>query len=137
MNKEKLTVYFDGSCSLCQLEIEHYRREDRAGRLHFCDVSINEIDIGPDLTQRQAMARFHVRSSNGELMSGAKAFVAVWRVLPSWRLASKIAKLPAINLILEAAYRAFLPLRPLFARLIKPQPSTPPGYARSDIEESP
>ena len=35
----KSTVYFDGSCPLCQAEIGYYRRKDQAGALCFVDVS--------------------------------------------------------------------------------------------------
>jgi len=64
----KSTVYFDGSCPLCRTEIAHYRGIDSDGSLCFVDVSRKETDLPHDLTQQQAMKRFHVRAVDGQLL---------------------------------------------------------------------
>ena len=74
----KLAVFFDGSCPLCRAEIAHYRGMDRAGVLCFVDVSATDTSLSVGLTRQQAMERFHVRGGNGQLLSGAAAFVEVW-----------------------------------------------------------
>jgi predicted DCC family thiol-disulfide oxidoreductase YuxK len=61
----KSTVYFDGSCPLCEAEVRHYRRTDRAGALCFVDISNTATVMPPE------MARFHVRRSDGRVLSGA------------------------------------------------------------------
>ena len=112
------TVYFDGSCPLCRAEIGHYRRSDRDGALCFVDVS-GTSGVAPEgVSARQAMERFHVRAADGRLVSGAAAFVEVWARLPRWRWAARVASLPGVLAILEAAYRLFLPLRPRLSRLM-------------------
>ena len=111
------TVYFDGSCPLCRAEIGYYRREDRAGALCFIDVSETDASIPVGLTRQRAMERFHVRAGNGQLVSGAAAFVEVWARLPRWRLAARAAALPGAMAALEFGYRAFLPMRPLLSRI--------------------
>lgn len=73
----KPTVYFDGSCPLCRAEIGYYRRRDTADTLCFVDVSEPDAVLHDGLTQRQAMRRFHVRTGDGQLLSGAAAFVAM------------------------------------------------------------
>ena len=67
-----LTVYFDGSCPLCKREIALYRRLPEAVNLAWVDVSLDQA-LGPALTCQAAMARFHVRHSDGRLVSGAAA----------------------------------------------------------------
>lgn len=113
-----LTVYFDGDCPLCSVEIAHYRACDRAGALAFVDAAGNAAMLPPDLKQADALARFHVRQTDGRLVSGAAAFVAVWRVLPRWRWLARIASLPGVTTMLEAGYRLILPWRPRLAALL-------------------
>jgi len=116
--KDRLTVYFDGSCPLCRLEIDHYAAQPGASRLAFIDVAAAHADTGSDLARTAAMARFHVRLPNGRLVSGAQAFTQIWQRLPAWRFAARLARLPGALAVIEALYRIFLPVRPLLSRLV-------------------
>lgn len=111
-----LTVYYAGACPLCSAEIRHYAGQAGAERLCFVDVASGS-DTGADLARADAMKRFHVRRADGRLLSGAEAFVAIWAQLPRWRWAARLARLPCVMAVLEIAYRAFLPVRPLLSRL--------------------
>ena len=113
-----LTVYHDGSCPLCRLEIGQYQRERGSERIDFVDVAQPSANPGSDLPRSDAMRRFHVRLPSGELKSGAAAFLEVWKTLPRWHYVAAIARLPGALPVLEAGYRAFLPLRPALARMI-------------------
>lgn len=114
----KSTVFYDGSCPLCRAEIGHYRRADNSGALCFVDVSDPNAPPPIGLTRQQAMDRFHVRSNNGELLSGAAAFADVWSRLPGWRWAARAAALPGAMTMLEFGYRLILPVRPFISRFI-------------------
>ncbi|MGJ5177191.1 thiol-disulfide oxidoreductase DCC family protein [Bradyrhizobium oligotrophicum] len=114
----KSTVYYDGSCPLCRAEIGYYGRTDQSGALCFVDVSKAGAEAPEGLSPRQAMARFHVRASDGRLLSGAAAFVEVWRRLPRWRWAARVASLPGALALLELGYRLFLPVRPFLSRSV-------------------
>ena len=113
----KLTIYFDGSCALCRAEIGYYWRKDQAGALHFVDASAPGAIISENMTQERAMERFHVRASDGRMLSGAAAFVEVWTRLPSWRWAARGAALPGVLTALELGYRMFLLIRPIISRI--------------------
>ncbi len=113
----KSTVFFDGSCPLCRAEIGYYRRQDQAGALCFVDISDPGTVTPEGITQRRAMERFHVRASDGSVLSGAAAFVEVWTRLPKWRWAARAASLPGALAALELGYRMFLPVRPIIARV--------------------
>lgn len=111
------TVYYDGSCPLCRTEIGYYRRMDISDALSFIDVSKSDAVVPGGLTQERAMQRFHVRAGNGQLLSGAAAFVEVWARLPRWRWAARVAAIPGVLTVLELSYRLFLPARPIIVRI--------------------
>lgn len=113
----KHTVYFDGSCPLCSVEIGHYASLDRDNRVSFVDVSESDADLGEDLRPDAARRRFHVRLPDGTLLSGARAFIAVWRTLPRWRRLAPLAAIPGVVSLLEGLYRAFLLIRPALSHL--------------------
>ena len=110
-----LTVYHDGSCPLCRLEIRHYRRQQGADRIAFVDAAVLDAYAGADLSRSGAMAKFHVRTPLGTLLSGAAAFVAVWALLPKWHWAVSVSRWPGMLGVLEIGYVLFLPLRPVLA----------------------
>ena len=111
------TVLFDGSCPLCTAEIGLYRDRDGEGRLRLVDVSAPDAALPQGLDREAAMARFHAIAPNGQVLSGAAAFIEVWRSLPGWRWLARLASLPGVEPVLEVTYRAFLKVRPTMVRL--------------------
>lgn len=108
-------LYYDGACPICSREIAQYRRTRGAENLAFVDVTAcDQVALGPNLTRDDALARMHVRLADGTLVSGAAAFAAIWRELPSLAWAGRIASLPFILPALELGYTFFLLLRPLW-----------------------
>ncbi|WCS26025.1 DUF393 domain-containing protein [Methylobacterium sp. NMS14P] len=123
-----LSVYYDGGCPLCRAEIDHYRRCAGADRLAFVDVGRGapEPALGADLDRDQALRRFHVRTADGRLISGAAAFARLWRTLPGWHWLGRLVDLRVLGArpvlaLAELAYRLSLPLRPRLARLMARQ----------------
>lgn len=112
------TVYFDGSCPLCRREISYYQAQEGAQAISFVDVSSPDAELGPGLERAQSLARLHVREHCGKLVSGAAAFVSVWRTLPRLAWLARIARLPGVLLLLEGGYRGFLIVRPFVQRLV-------------------
>ena len=83
------------------------------------------------------MSRFHVTRADGEVLSGARAFVALWSRLPGWRWLSALARIPGVLAMMEAAYRGFLIIRPSIQWIFRGQdvshlPSTMIGDMRSN-----
>jgi predicted DCC family thiol-disulfide oxidoreductase YuxK len=122
---ESLRIFYDGDCPLCRAEIDHYRNCDGADQLAFVDVrrSRSAPALAPGLTREAALRRFHVRTADGRLVSGAEAFGHLWRILPGWRWLGRLIGLRILGLrpvlaIAEAAYRLSLPLRPRLARWV-------------------
>jgi predicted DCC family thiol-disulfide oxidoreductase YuxK len=111
-----LTVWFDGACPLCTREIKLMRRLDRAQRIDFIDVGDPAAACPIDRTV--LLARFHARE-NGQMLSGAAAFAAMWRAIPLLRPLGLAARNRFILRLLEAAYVRFLRMRPSLQRLVR------------------
>lgn len=113
-----LTVLYDGACPLCRREIGIYRGLRSNTPLCFADVSDGALPstLPPGTSREQLMARFHVRSSDGQLLSGAQAFLALWAVLPGWRWLARAGRLPGAGWMMERSYRLFLRWRPALQR---------------------
>lgn len=114
--RNALTVMFDGSCPLCQREIGLYRSLAPLQPVVWVDVS--QADLTPS-ARAGLMARFHVQESNGQLLSGAAAFVALWLNMPGWHWLGRFGRLPGVTPLMELVYRAFLTIRPAFQRMLK------------------
>jgi ubiquinone biosynthesis monooxygenase Coq7 len=108
-----LQVMFDGSCPLCRREVGVYRNLTPSEPIQWVDVSDSLLTLPAGIERAQFMRRFHVRTADGALVSGAAAFVALWRTLPGWRWIGRIGALPGVTPVLEIAYRCFLRVRPL------------------------
>ncbi|MFP5078330.1 thiol-disulfide oxidoreductase DCC family protein [Rhizobium sp. YIM 134829] len=111
----QVTVFFDGSCPLCRREIAVMRRLDRRRAIDFVDVADGEA--GCPIDRAELLARFHALE-NGRLLSGARAFAAMWRAIPVLRPLGVIADRPLLRPLFKAAYRVFLRLRPRLQRLV-------------------
>jgi demethoxyubiquinone hydroxylase (CLK1/Coq7/Cat5 family) len=106
---------YDGACPLCRREIAVYQglRPIEAGQtVAFSDISRSDSPLPPGGVRSDYLARFHVQRADGQVLSGAAAFVALWATLPGWRYLAMAAKLPGATPALELIYRAFLRIRP-------------------------
>lgn len=121
-----LTVLYDGACPLCRREIGLYRGLQANTPVCFADISDATQPLPPGTTREELLARFHVRSGDGKLLSGAQAFVALWAVLPGWRWLALLGRLPGAVWVMERCYRFFLRWRPMLqrwaSRLERPAP---------------
>jgi len=111
-----LTVWYDGACPLCRREIGIYRGLRPNTAVCFADVSDPASPLPSGTTREQLLARFHVRGSDGRLVSGARAFLALWAALPGWRWLAWVGRLPGAAWALERVYRLFLRVRPKLQR---------------------
>ena len=117
-----LTVLYDGACPLCRREIAVYQGlqpVDAAQAVTFSDVSRADCMLPAGGARSDYLARFHVQRADGQVLSGAAAFVALWATLPGWRYLAMAARLPGATPALELVYRAFLRVRPQMQGMAK------------------
>lgn len=112
----KLRVWFDGACPLCLREIGLMKRLDRDHAIDFVDVS-EDADPTCPVDQSELLARFHAEE-DGEVLSGAAAFAAMWRAIPRLRWLGRLARNHTVLRVLEWLYVQFLKVRPRLQKLV-------------------
>ncbi|SMC94784.1 DUF393 domain-containing protein [Rhizobium sp. RU36D] len=113
---QKVTVWFDSNCPLCQREIAVMRKLDRRHAIHFIDACDPMTSCPVD--RADLLSRFHAEE-DGRLLSGAAAFAAMWRAIPLLRPLGLVAGWPPLTPLFELTYRGFLRLRPRLQRLFR------------------
>ena len=112
---DSLTVLFDGSCPLCRREVGVYRSLkplNDGPPLQWLDVSQPQAKLPEGGERATYLARFHVQSADGTMLSGAAAFVALWLTLPGWRWLGRIGSLPGATMLVWQL--TFIPLAAVF-----------------------
>jgi predicted DCC family thiol-disulfide oxidoreductase YuxK len=117
---EKLTLFYDGACPLCQAEILFLSRRNQAGLLDFVDINSERFDadnIG--ISCEQALAAMYGQYANGALIQGVAVFPEAYRRanLPflAWMFSRKL-----LQPILQVGYRFFAKNRHAISRLFGP-----------------
>jgi predicted DCC family thiol-disulfide oxidoreductase YuxK len=115
-----LTVFFDGACPLCANEIAFYRRSRGGEDIRWVDASRStNAEIAPGLRREDALRRFHVLHADGKIASGGRAFADLWAALPGIAWIGRQFQRWPLAVLLEGAYRLFLPIRPWLQRRLK------------------
>lgn len=102
-------VYYDDGCSICAGEIGHYRKEARQKGLALAFQSISGDSSALracGLSDADIRRRLYVFDSRGQLVSGLDAMAAIWSVIPKYRWAAKLVRLPGIHAAAELLYDA-------------------------------
>jgi predicted DCC family thiol-disulfide oxidoreductase YuxK len=111
-----LRVFYDGACSVCATEIEHYLRQDHDGRLVAVDISAPTFDPDPfRIPLSTFMYELHAIDRKGEIYRGVEAFWAIWQAFPSstlYGMMGAIINMPLINPVARLFYKGFAGIRP-------------------------
>ncbi len=101
-------MFYDGGCPLCSREVAHYQRLDRQGRIQWIDIYTKPRAVDAiGVNYEEAMARLHVRDSDGKVQTGVWAFAAVWDALPYYRWLARILRALRLLPVLDLAYTRF------------------------------
>lgn len=73
------TLYYDGQCPLCSVEMRHLRRL-KTPELTLKDIHTQE-DLSPELRE-QYLKVLHLQRSDGSTLTGLDASVYAWRHTP-------------------------------------------------------
>ena len=99
----KLKVFFNNSCNICKLEIDHYKKNSDEN-LEWVDITNNQQAV--DLTSKskeELLRRLHV-IDNGQVIGGAKAFIIIWSKIPKYNFLAKILSFKPLFFLFHYAY---------------------------------
>ncbi len=99
----KIKVFFNNSCSICRLEINHYKKISDSN-LEWIDITNNNDALRiTSKTQKELLRRLHV-IDNGKVIGGAKAFIIIWSKIPKYKFLSKFFSIKLFFLIFHYIY---------------------------------
>lgn len=98
-----MKVYYNQSCSICRVEINHYKKQN-IEEIEWIDIT-NNLTAEKDTLKnsKSLLRRLHVKK-DGQVYSGAKAFLLVWKKIPKYRFLYNFFKLPIIYQIFSFSY---------------------------------
>ena len=98
-----IKVYFNDSCNICRMEINHYKKIANSD-LEWIDITNNDEAIKiTSKSQKELLRRLHV-INNGEVIGGAKAFIIIWSKIPKYKILSKIFSIKPLFIIFHYLY---------------------------------
>ena len=98
-----IKVFFNDSCSVCRLEINHYKKISD-DNLEWIDITNNNDALKiTSKTQEELLRRLHV-IDNGKVIGGAKAFIIIWSKIPKYKFLSKFFSIKPFFLIFHYVY---------------------------------
>ena len=98
-----IKVFFNNSCSVCRLEINHYKKISNSN-IEWVDITNNEEAIKlTSKSQKELLRRIHV-IDNGNVIGGAKAFVIIWSKIPKYKFLSKLFSIKIFFIIFHYLY---------------------------------
>ena len=117
---EKLTLFYDGTCPLCQAEILFLSGRNQQGLLDFVDIHSELFEpekVG--VSCEAALAAMYGQYTNGDLIEGVAVFPEAYRRanLPflAWMFSRK-----SLQPILRVGYRFFAKNRHAISSLLGP-----------------
>ena len=117
---EKLTLYYDGACPLCQAEIMFLSRRNQLNLLDFVDINSERFDPNAvGVSCEQALAAMYGQYANGRLIQGVEVFPEAYRranlPMMAWIFSRK-----TLQPILQIGYRFFAKNRHAISKAFGP-----------------
>mgnify|MGYP001159772140 FL=1 len=99
----KLKVFFNNSCNICKLEIDHYKKISDDS-LEWVDITNNQEAMKlTSKSKEELLRRLHV-IENGKVVAGAKAFIIIWSNIPKYNFLAKILRFRPLYILFHYAY---------------------------------
>ena len=99
----KLKIFFNNSCNICKLEIDHYKKISDEN-FEWVDITNNQEAV--KLTSKspeELLRRLHV-IDRGKVIGGAKAFLIIWSKIPKYNFLAKILSFKPLFILFHYIY---------------------------------
>ena len=98
-----IKVFFNNSCGVCRLEINHYKKISDSN-LEWIDITNNDEALKlTSKSQEELLRRLHV-IDDGKVIGGAKAFVLIWSKIPKYNFLAKIFSIKPLFILFHYGY---------------------------------
>jgi len=102
-NKQKKTIYYDGSCPMCVVIID--KVDGSLQKEKFNPKDITKELFPRNFTKKQAEEEIHLIDSDGKVYKNAEAILKIIEEYPRWKFLAKIGRLPIIKQLLPIGYK--------------------------------
>lgn len=113
---ELVTIYYDGLCPLCKVEIAHLRGRTDPAFVSFIDIAADDFDPaahGIDLERAHRILHVKVGS---EMRTGVEAVLTMWSLTSLTRWLSRLCRVPGFYRMACVGYWFFARVRPYLQR---------------------
>jgi predicted DCC family thiol-disulfide oxidoreductase YuxK len=119
-NLQKLTLFYDGECPLCQAEILFLSSRNHQKLLDFVDVNSDQFDSARvGVSCEQALAAMYGQYADGTLIQGAAVFPEAYRRANLLALAWLFSR-KSLQPFLKFSYQVFAKHRHAISRVLGP-----------------
>lgn len=104
----KIKIFYDAKCSLCNKEINIYKRQDTKNKFDWIDINKDKKVLQKyNLKYIDTQKVFHVINKDGTLKKSVDAFLVIWKELKYWKILYFIINKPIIKQIAQILYKYF------------------------------
>ena len=90
-----MKVYFNNSCNICRAEINLYKKQNIQD-IEWVDITDNKsAEIETQKDDKALLRRLHIKDGE-KIISGAEAFLLVWKKIPKYKFLYIFFKTPLI-----------------------------------------
>ena len=98
-----MKVYFNNSCNICRAEINLYKKQNIKD-IEWIDITDNKsAELETQKNDKALLRRLHVKDGK-KVISGAEAFLLVWKKIPKYKFLYTFFKIPIIFTLFSYFY---------------------------------
>ena len=98
-----MKVYFNNSCNICRAEINLYKKQNIED-IEWIDITNNKsAELETQKNDKTLLRRLHIKDGEN-VISGAEAFLLVWKKIPKYKFLYTFFKAAIIFTLFSLSY---------------------------------